>query len=67
MRKIHGNQLSNVKLRSADFFVLEQVFSYRHLKQITQSKSTTNLLFLIFLKGPCKPAYAKVEGPGRKP
>ena len=26
LRKIHGNQLSNVKLRSADYFVLQQVF-----------------------------------------
>ena len=43
MRKIHGNQLSNVKLRSADFFVLEQVFWCRHLKQITHVLSNGEL------------------------
>ena len=33
LRKIHGNQLSNVKLRSADYFVLQQVHT-QHYKQI---------------------------------
>ena len=30
LRKIHGNQLSNVKLHSADYFVLQQVFTILH-------------------------------------
>ena len=30
LRKIHGNQLSNVKLRSADYFVLQQVHPHNY-------------------------------------
>ena len=30
LRKIHGNQLSNVKLRSADYFVLQQVHTHTY-------------------------------------
>ena len=39
LRKIHGNQLSNVKLRSADYFVLQQVFCFFcHFLKVNQKQ-----------------------------
>ena len=44
LRKIHGNQLSNVKLRSADYFVLQQVHIHNFLLLSTSADQKYDLI-----------------------